>query len=322
MTGELPLSDASCTATIIICTRNRAESLIETLYALEQCQVSPSGFVELLVVDNASTDSTPRVVQSFASKQYAVNYLHEPMRGQAHARNAGIAAALGEICVFTDDDVRPDPRWLFAHLGAYANPQVAAVAGRTDLEYDSPPPDWVGPAHRSFLAENVPGDEPVFPYTRHLVGANMSFRKSAALDTGLFSPPYLGPGRSGFWDDTEFSIRLMRNGYKQMYQPGAPVRHMIPAARLTSDYYRDAAFRQGISAYIVEALGTFTVNRTPYRDLVYANLHQIKVRLKAKLKGGEAPVQPGLPFLQDAYGRYVGIFSGVGAVNASILELS
>lgn len=271
-------------ATIIICTCNRAESLRLTLDALSQCASYKDGRIELLVVDNASTDSTREVVSAFQCTQFAVNYLYEPKRGKGNAYNSGIAAALGEICIFTDDDVRPAPDWISQHLSAYTDPTVASVQGRIELEFDAPPPEWMEGIHRSFLAETVPGFEPIFPYTRHLVGANMSFRKSAAQDAGPFSP-LLGPGRSGFWDESEFSERLMRKGYLQMYQPGASVRHMIPAARLTCSYYKDAAFRQGISAYIAEALGTFHVGRRPYRDLIFANLRQVKVRVKARLRG-------------------------------------
>lgn len=271
-------------ASIIICTCNRAENLRLTLASLEEMEVDSRRRIELLVVDNASTDSTPEVAHAFTSELFTVNYVYEPKRGKGNAYNAGIAAALGEICIFTDDDVRPSANWLRQHLEPYHDPNVAAVQGRIELEFDSPPPDWMEDIHRSFLAETAPGPDPIFPYTKHLVGANMSFRKSAALDAGLFSP-LLGPGRSGFWDESEFSERLMRKGYQQMYQPGASVRHMIPAARLTCAYYKDAAFRQGVSAYIAEALGTFKVDRKPYRDLVYANLRQVKVRLRAMLRG-------------------------------------
>src|SRR5580700_2207791 len=227
MAGKESSSGAARTATVIICTCNRAESLKETLFALDQCDVPGAWNAELLVVDNASEDSTPQVVKSFASKQYTVNYLYEGKRGKGNAYNAGIAAALGEICIFTDDDVRPAGAWLKEHIEAYADSDVAAVQGRVELEFDAPPPEWMEEIHRKFLAETVPGADPIFPYTDHLVGANMSFRKSVALDVGQFCP-LLGPGRSGFWDESEFSERLMRKGYQQMYRPGAAVRHMIP----------------------------------------------------------------------------------------------
>ena len=285
MKSDVPAHGSTIVATIIICTCNRADSLKETLQALEQqCDLPPARSVELLVVDNASTDATPHVVRSFSSKQYTVNYLYEGKRGKGNAYNAGISSATGEILIFTDDDVRPTGTWLKEHIEAYNNTEVAAVQGRVDLEFDSQPPQWMEEIHRKFLAETVPGTVPIFPYTSHLVGANMSFRKSVAIDIGPFCP-LLGPGRSGFWDESEFSERLMRKGYKQIYRPGAAVRHMIPAARVTCAYYKDAAFRQGVSAYIAEALGTFHVDRRPYRDLIYANLRHIKVVLKARLRG-------------------------------------
>jgi hypothetical protein len=60
---------------------------------------------------------------------------------------------------------------------------------------------------------------------------------------------------------------------------------MIPAGRLTRAYFKDAAFRQGVSCYIAEALGAFSVNRRPLYELAYANLRHVKMILKARLRG-------------------------------------
>jgi len=285
MTGSAQSSSTSApVATIIICTCNRADSLKETLHALERCEVPATQSVELLVVDNASRDATPAVVEAFRSTKFDVKYLREKRRGVANARNTGIAAAQAEICIFVDDDVRPSPQWFQAHLKSFDDPQVSAVQGKLELHFDSTPPAWIEQIHRDFLAEKNAGDQRIFPYTQHLASSNMSFRKRVALDVGEFCP-LLGAGRSGFWEDSEFSERLMRKGYLQMYLPEAAALHMIPDARLNAEYYKDAAFRNGISCYMAEALGTFNNNRRPYRDLIYANLRHVKMVAKARLRG-------------------------------------
>ena len=129
---------------IIICTRNRAQSLGRTLEALEHVIMPDGVSCEVLVVDNGSKDQTFAVVQSAKLSRMSLRYVLEPTVGQVHARNAGLAAARGKIILYTDDDVHPSVEWLSHHLRAYDDPRVAAVLGRIELEFESPPPRWFG----------------------------------------------------------------------------------------------------------------------------------------------------------------------------------
>ena len=97
---------------IIICTRDHAESLRATLEALGRVFVPERWTVEVLVVDNGSTDPTPAVVREARLSTMTVRYVLESRPGQSRARNAGLAVARGDIILFTDDDVRPARDWL------------------------------------------------------------------------------------------------------------------------------------------------------------------------------------------------------------------
>src|SRR5579872_2384014 len=96
---------------IIICTRNRAVRLQQTLIAQNKVNV-PSGWsAEVIVVDNASTDQTAAVVQNTRLTSMENFYLYEARAGKANALNSGLAKARGEIIVFADDDVVPMEDW-------------------------------------------------------------------------------------------------------------------------------------------------------------------------------------------------------------------
>src|SRR6266851_5268384 len=84
-------------ATVLICTYNRARLLSETLAAM-QAMAPPDAATEIIVVDNNSTDSTALVVAEAArTATIPVIALHETRQGKSFALNRGLEAARGDI---------------------------------------------------------------------------------------------------------------------------------------------------------------------------------------------------------------------------------
>jgi glycosyltransferase involved in cell wall biosynthesis len=91
---------------LIVCTRNRSHSLSKTLQSVSDAAsaVAP-GSIELVLVDNGSSDDTLGFIQAYAkSSTFRVVVVSEPRAGLARARNAGVAQAARSIIAFTDDD--------------------------------------------------------------------------------------------------------------------------------------------------------------------------------------------------------------------------
>src|ERR1700678_427764 len=99
---------------IIICTRNRAERLRSTLQSIGKVTVPKNWTVELLVVDNGSTDGTHAVVMEARLSNMNPRYISEPMPGQSHARNTGLRETSVEAILFTDDDIHVPSNWMVA----------------------------------------------------------------------------------------------------------------------------------------------------------------------------------------------------------------
>jgi hypothetical protein len=95
----------------------------------------------------------------------------------------------------------------------------------------------------------------------------------------------LGPGRSGFWDDSEFSARVMGAGFEQYYEPRARVRHMIPGERLRAEYFRAVAFRSGVSGFLAVGGGAVGSTANPYWQIVRSSLRRARWELRHVLKG-------------------------------------
>ncbi|MGH9373765.1 MAG: glycosyltransferase family 2 protein, partial [Vicinamibacterales bacterium] len=82
---------------LIVCTRNRAARLPDFLACIASLEAPPGGW-ELVLVDNASTDSTPLLLDQFArGAPFPVQCVQAAAPGLSRARNTGLAHARGDI---------------------------------------------------------------------------------------------------------------------------------------------------------------------------------------------------------------------------------
>jgi len=111
---------------VVIATRNRAESLRDTLASLTRQSRRPD---EVVVVDNASSDHTRDIALKFADS-LNLKYVYEAKRGIPYARNAGIQNAGGDIIAFIDDDCVADENWLKnLEIPFVKDPHIGVVGG-------------------------------------------------------------------------------------------------------------------------------------------------------------------------------------------------
>lgn len=108
---------------VVIPAYNEARFLPRCLKSLSNQVDSPD--FEVIVVDNASTDGTSNI-----AKKFGVRVIHESEKGVAHARDAGLKAAKGEIIVSTDADSFFSPDWL-RNIAKFfeTHPHASGLAG-------------------------------------------------------------------------------------------------------------------------------------------------------------------------------------------------
>lgn len=237
-------------ATVLICTYNRAPFLRETLQALVSAERRGAYEAEILVVDNNSNDGTRQVVEEAArDASLPVRYAFEPRQGKSFALNLGLREAAGEIVAHTDDDVVPAAGWLDRMVELFATKDITFAFGKVLPRWGAlPPAELLLPAaHRIWgpLALLDYGDEPA-AYTedgagRHLpIGANLGFHRSTLLDAGGWRTD-LGKVNNSLisGEDHEVFHRLRARGqYRGWYDPRLVVSHYVPASRLTRQYFR------------------------------------------------------------------------------------
>ncbi len=212
---------------ILICTCNRAQSLAQTLEALGTLVVPRNISVEVVVIDNGSSDDTASVVDKCHLKNMAVRYMLEPRRGQSNARNCGIAGSTAPVILFTDDDIRPSPNWIEGMtqpiLAGAADAVAGGVAMAPHLQRS-----WLTQTMKMMVActDGIAPNKP-----ERMVGANMAFSRAVLEKVPAFDPE-LGPGAIGFGDDTLFSHQLIGAGYRVAGNFNCVVEHHFDATRL------------------------------------------------------------------------------------------
>jgi len=175
-----------------------------------------------------------------------IRYVFEATQGLSHARNRGIQEAAGEVLLFIDDDVRPEPNWMRCILDGMIAHRCDACGGYIAPDWEVPPPPWLTDRFHGFLAIRT-GSTETFRITNPSdtpFGANMAFRRTAFHEFGLFD---VSRGRKGdvlsSGEDGELFGRLLRGGAKIMFFGDAKVRHRVERFRVTKRYFRRWRFQ-------------------------------------------------------------------------------
>lgn len=201
--------DRSLSCSVIIPVHNGAKTLGRCLDALA-AQTGALGELEVIVVDDASTDGTVEVAQT-----HGVRVLTLPLQqGAAVARNAGVAETQGEVLLFIDADCEAAPDWCQEMLRPLGAPDVCAVYGA----YRSRQTGWVARLAQAEFDER---------YARLVLRQSIDFlgthaaaiRRNAFLQVGRFRTN-LPTG-----EDMELAFRLSRRGYRITFAPQAIVYH-------------------------------------------------------------------------------------------------
>ncbi len=129
---------ATHTVSIIVAARNEEHTISALLDSLLQ-QTFPHNLLEILVVDDRSTDRTAQVVEEYARRCAHLTLVrtHDDggqARGKTNALTQGIDASSGDIIMITDADCIVPPEWVEEITRYFADPRVGIVAGFTALQ--------------------------------------------------------------------------------------------------------------------------------------------------------------------------------------------
>lgn len=190
--------------------------MARAVHALARQTAAPDRY-EVIVSIDGSTDGTREQLERCAPA-CRLTIRSGPHRGRAAARNAGIAAAAGELVILLDDDMEPAPGFVAAHVAAHAGSDRRGVLGAVPVRFDADSPPvvrYIGAKfdrHMTRLAEPGHVLEP-----RDFYAGNFSVRREHLLAAGGFDEAFTFYGN----EDVELFVRLARLGIDVVYDAAA-----------------------------------------------------------------------------------------------------
>jgi len=230
---------------IIMCCHNSSSLLHNSLKHLAKLDHPENLPVELIIVDNASTDDTAEVAiakwKEF-DQPFPIKILTEKTPGLIHARKTGIINSSYAYLVFVDDDNWLSSDYLIHVTKCFENlPQLAAVGGMNEAVFQTEKPSWFDDFKHSYAVGHL-NDSPTEPKEIALFGAGLSIRRKAYEQLVADGFKSQLTGRSGnilsSGEDYELVKALKIAGWEILYNPNLKLDHFITANRLEWTYLK------------------------------------------------------------------------------------
>lgn len=217
--SELP------TVTIIVLNYNGVEHLKGCFSSLTAVDY-PSDRLELMLVDNASTDGSVEYIQSKYSQTHIVR--NKENLGFAAGNNVGVRVATGKYVVFLNNDMWVDPQFIRGLVMAVQSGTAVVCAGAKILNWDGSQIDFGGAAaHFAGYAYQVGMGTPFDPKEPgeihpmlYACGGAMMVDRQIFLDVGGFDEDYFI-----YYEDLDLGWRLWIMGYQVAFAPEAIANH-------------------------------------------------------------------------------------------------
>jgi GT2 family glycosyltransferase len=291
------------TISVIICayTEDRWELMLQSVTSVQEQTLQPCEIIVCIDHNETLFRRCAACWADFAASTPPIRVIQNKYDGHlGSARNTAAETAAGEILAFLDDDATANKDWLEILIDPYQDERIGAVGGRPIPLFEASRPawfpvqfDWVfGCAYDGLPTSRGP--------LAHLIGANMSVRRTLFEQVGGF--------HSDNHDDMDVCHRVahLKGSEAVIYEPAATVRHFVPASRPTWKYFWRRCFF--VNKGKVEAFAQMGAAAT-----LGAEARFVRYALTKGVSGGISQAAKG-----DVHGlaRSAAIIAGVGLAAA------
>ncbi len=248
---------------LVITTYNRAAMLADALKSVAASQIESYGDVEVIVVDNNSTDNTRQTVEEIKARgfPFALRYVFERSQGLSYARNRGAEESAATYVAFMDDDQLIDKDYLARLELAFESTEATCIGGPLIYRDKHSFPGWLLPLLDLEGECDFGSEAKALGRDQKLRGGNMAFVRQELIDIGKYD---VSLGRCGdsllSGEEDELQIRLHESGRKIAYDPGLVQYHCLLPSRLKKRFWREHHFGYGRSLYRMRLAGGMKPN--------------------------------------------------------------
>ncbi len=198
--------------TIVIPAYNEERRLPQTLARVQAFMDQAGVPLDVIVVNNASTDATAEIAQSFATADARFRLLHQPIRGKGAAVRAGMLAAAGQYAFICDADlampIEELPRFYPEALGGLYDIAIASREAPGAIRYNEPAYRHLMGRGFNFIVRTL-----LLPGFQDTQCGFKAFRRDVARD--LFALQRI----NGWAFDVEVLAAALRRGYRILEVP-------------------------------------------------------------------------------------------------------
>jgi GT2 family glycosyltransferase len=183
--------------------------------------------IEIIIVDNASTDGSQKIVEKFAHVRLIQN---EKNYGYAGGNNIGFKHASGKYVVALNNDMYVEPDWLDAPIDYMEKDDTIGIAGCRQMRFDKKTIDGLFRIYRKDLTtdalgaeENYSGDYTTYKagFVIGVNGGSAIYRKKAIDEINGFDEHFFG-----YFEDVDICLRAVIYGWRILYVPSSVVYHI------------------------------------------------------------------------------------------------
>ncbi len=234
--------------TILFSTFNGSHTLPRMFEGLQDLIIPQNISLDILVVDNNSSDNSVQIIQSFSEK-LNIKILSEKRAGKNFALNKALEQDLGELVIITDDDIIPNPEWISNYIAlAERYPDRDLFGGKVELLWESQPSKaLIDNIPISIAFAKTPESLSTGPCNAmRIFGPNMAVRR-CVFDRGIIFNTKIGPSGKNYimGSESEFLVRAEQSGHKAAFDNENPVKHIVRPWQLTDEWLENRAFKAG-----------------------------------------------------------------------------
>jgi GT2 family glycosyltransferase len=274
---------------VIIPSYNQAESLVQTLQALERQSIRKESF-EVILIDDGSKDRTEAMVRGL-DFSFPLIFSRQENRGAAAARNKGVEYAKSNLLLFLDADMLAEPDLLKAHIEHHEIDN-----NRLILEGVRKP--WRTAESPLFyqildLDTNTPvgGTDKVF--WGEMLSCNLSLRNDLFFEIGGFDEKLLR------WEDVDFDYRAYKKNVTFRYAPDAVAFHNHPIS--FRDYCQKQRYLHRIANELFDKFPEIPGNLPYLRDRGKIDFANDPITLSVRKIFRQFMATPAILYLLESY---------------------